>query len=60
MKNNDTLFIDLVNILSFVIGLQNLELNDNQIKQLEEHLNKQDEQYEKIIKLLEGGKNEGK
>lgn len=58
MKNNDTLFIDLVNILSFVIGLQNLELNDNQIKQLEEHLNKQDEQYEKIIKLLEEAKNE--
>lgn len=58
MKNNDTLFIDLVNILSFVIGLQNLELNDNQIKQLEEHLNKQDEQYEKILKLLEEAKNE--
>lgn len=58
MKNNDTLFIDLVNILSFVIGLQNLELNDNQIKQLEEHLNKQDKQYEKIIKLLEEAKNE--
>lgn len=58
MKNNDTLFIDLVNILSFVIGLQNLELNDSQIKQLEEHLNKQDKQYEKILKLLEEAKNE--
>lgn len=60
MKNNDTLLIDLVNILSFVIGIQNLELNDKQINQLEEHLKKQDEQYEKILKLLEGGKDEGK
>lgn len=45
--------IDLVNILSYLIGVQNLELNDKQISQLEEHLNKQDKQYEKIIQMLE-------
>lgn len=53
MKNNDTLLIDIVNILSFIIGLENINLNDTQIKQLEEHLNKQDKQYERIVELLE-------
>lgn len=53
MNDNKTLLIDLVNILSFAIGIQNLELNDKQIQQIEHHLKKQDEQYEKIIKLLE-------
>lgn len=52
---NNNYVIDLVNILSYLIGVQNLELNDKQIKELQEHLNKQDEQYEKIIELLEGG-----
>lgn len=54
MKNNENNYlIDLINILSFIIGVQNLSLNDKQISQLEEHLNKQDKQYEKIIELLE-------
>lgn len=51
--------IDLVNILSYLIGIQNLELNDKQINQIENHLKNQDEQYKKIIELLEtlkGGK----
>lgn len=56
---NDTLLIDLVNILSFAIGIQNLELNNEQVQQIEHHLKKQDEQYEKIIKLLEVLKIEG-
>ena len=45
--------IDLVNVLSFAVGLQNIELNNKQIADLQEHLNNQDKQYEKIIKLLE-------
>jgi len=45
--------IDLINVLSYLIGVENLQINDAQIKQLEEHLRKQDEQYERIIKLLE-------
>lgn len=53
-QNNDYLF-NLINILSFLIGVQNLELNDKQIQELQEHLNKQDKQYEKIIELLEKG-----
>lgn len=51
---NEYLF-DLINILSFVIGVQNLKLNDEQIQQLENHLNKQDEQYAEIIRLLKEG-----
>ena len=53
MNDNKTLLIDLVNILSFAIGIQNLELNDKQIQQIEHHLEIQDEQYKKIIELLE-------
>lgn len=53
MKTNEQIIIDLINILSFLIGVQNMELNDKQINDLQEHLNKQDEQYEKIIRLLE-------
>lgn len=53
---NENLLIDLVNILSFAIGIQNLDLNDKQINQIEEHLAKQDRQYEEIIKLLESMK----
>lgn len=52
-KEDKTLFIDLINILSFLIGIQNLSMNEDQINQLEEHLSKQDAQYEKIIQLLE-------
>lgn len=53
-------FLDIISILSFIIGLENLQENRQQsesqeqiIKSIEEHLKKQDEQYEKIIKLLE-------
>lgn len=54
MKNeNNAWLFDLINLLSFYIGVENLGKNDEQISQLEEHLAKQDEQYEKIIKLLE-------
>lgn len=55
MNNNDntTFLINLVNVLSFAVGLQNLDMNDKQVTALENHLQKQDEQYEKIIKLLE-------
>ena len=53
-------FLDIIAILSFIIGLDNLQENRQQsqnqeqiIKSIEEHLKMQDEQYEKIIKLLE-------
>ena len=52
--DNDYLF-NLINILSFIIGVENLNLNDKQIEKLENHLNKQDKQYEEIIRLLKEG-----
>ena len=52
--------LDIIAIVSFIIGLENLQENRQQsktqeqiIKSIEEHLKRQDEQYEKIIKLLE-------
>ena len=53
-RNNGYLF-DLINILSFIIGIENLKLNDKQIEKLESHLSKQDKQYEEIIRLLKEG-----
>ena len=53
-NNNDYLF-NLINILSFIIGVENLNLNDKQIEKLESHLSKQDKQYEEIVKLLKEG-----
>ena len=53
-------FIDIISVLSFIIGLQNLELNEKQVNALDTHLKEQDEnqlaliiqQNEEIIKLL--------
>ena len=54
MDNNpyNKFIIDLVNVLSFAVGLQNIELNNKQIADLQKHLNKQDEQYDKILEEL--------
>ena len=61
MANNDKdLLINLINLLSFAIGIQNLDINEKQITQLENHLKKQDEQYERIIELLEQGGTNGR
>ena len=47
---NEFEFLDILTILSFVIGLQNLELNEKQVNSLEQHLSKQDsELLAKII-----------
>ena len=43
MDNRNTEYvalIDLINILSFLIGVQNLSLNDKQVQQIEDHLKK--------------------
>lgn len=60
MKNQDNLLIDLINIFSFAIGIENLRINDEQIKELQEHLSKQDKQYERIINLLERSVEDGR
>lgn len=54
-ENNNEYLFNLINILSFIIGIQNLVLNDKQIEDLENHLRKQDEQYDEIIRLLKEG-----
>ena len=54
-ENNNEYLFNLINILSFIIGVENLNLNDKQIEKLENHLNKQDKQYEEIVKLLKEG-----
>ena len=58
-------FIDAISILSFIVGLENLELNEKQINNLDTHLSRQDNdllakiiaQNEEIIKLLKEIKN---
>ena len=55
MNTENEYLFNLINILSFIIGIENLNLNDKQIEKLESHLNKQDKQYEKIIQLLKEG-----
>ena len=64
---SDLSFLDIISILSFIIGVENLNLNEQQAKALDEHLKNQDsilieeqnamlkkiiEQNEEIIKLL--------
>ena len=53
-------FLDWISVLSFIIGLMNLDLNEKQVGNLERHLSNQDEnllkkiieQNEEIISLL--------
>lgn len=47
---NNISFLDLLTILSFIIGIQNLELNIEQSQQIDQHLSQQDEEMlSKII-----------
>lgn len=55
MNTDNEYLFNLINILSFIIGVENLNLNDKQIEKLENHLSKQDKQYEEIIRLLKEG-----
>lgn len=55
MNTENEYLFNLINILSFIIGVENLNLNDKQIEKLESHLSKQDKQYEEIIRLLKEG-----
>lgn len=58
VENGEIDFLDTISILSFVIGLMNLDLNQKQVDNLEQHLSMQDEkllkksieQNEQIIK----------
>ena len=70
MSNNEQLsFIDLLSILSFCIGVMNLDLNvsaediDNQtqtlLNEIHAHLEKQDTQLKEILTKLENEYGEG-
>ena len=52
MNTENEYLLNLINILSFIIGIENLNLNDKQIEKLESHLSKQDKQNEEILTLL--------
>ena len=52
MNTDNEYLFNLINILSFIIGIENLNLNDKQIEKLESHLSKQDKQNEEILTLL--------
>ena len=41
---NNLSFLDIITILSFIIGIENLDLNIQQSNQIDQHLSKQDEQ----------------
>ena len=53
--------IEWISFFSFLVGIENLELNEKQIDNLEQHLSKQDaellstiiKQNEQIIQMLE-------
>lgn len=49
--------IDWINVLSYVLAVENLKSNEEQIKALEDHLSKQDKQYEEILNLLKEKQN---
>lgn len=70
MSNNEQLsFIDLLSILSFCIGVMNLDLNvsaediDNQtqtiLKEIHTHLEEQDNKIQEILHRLENEYGEG-
>ena len=41
-EDGELSFLDVLSILSFIIGLENLSLNQQQVNSLEAHLSKQD------------------
>jgi succinate dehydrogenase flavin-adding protein (antitoxin of CptAB toxin-antitoxin module) len=43
-------FLDLISILSFVIGVENLALNQQQVSSLDEHLSRQDNDL--LLKII--------
>ena len=71
MSNNDLNIgiIDIISIMSFIIGVKNYDENVNQstmdktvtsaVRDIHNHLEAQDIRIDKIIEMLEVGKNDG-
>ena len=70
-ENQQFGFLDILAIASFILAIKNLQLNNEQVEGLQEHLKKQDgvleleqnnmlkeiiQQNEEIIRLLKGRK----
>ena len=49
-------FLDVLSILSFFIGVQNLDMN---VEDIHIHLQKQDEKIDHIIEVIENDKDKG-
>ena len=53
---NELDFLDIISILSFIVGIKNLDLNEQQVHGLSKHLDKQDvilvEQQNKMLKTI--------
>lgn len=61
--NGEITFLDAIGIMSFLIGVQNLDLNITQddmqyvLADIHSHLQQQDEKLDRILKELEDLKN---
>lgn len=61
--NGEITFLDILGIMSFLIGVQNLDLNITQddmqyvLSDVHKHLQQQDEKIDKILEELEELKN---
>lgn len=61
--NGEITFLDIIGIMSFLIGVQNLDLNITQddmqyvLSDIHNHLQEQDEKIDKILEELEELKN---
>lgn len=61
--NGEITFLDIIGIMSFLIGVQNLDLNITQddmqyvLSDIHNHLQKQDDKIDKILEELEDLKN---
>lgn len=61
--NGEITFLDTIGIMSFLIGVQNLDLNITQddmqyvLADIHRHLQQQDEKLDRILKELEDLKN---
>ena len=57
--NGEYTFLDILSLINFMIGLQNLDLNVDQqdlegvVREIHSHLEMQDQKIDYILKLLE-------
>ncbi len=57
MSSTSARFLDIITVLSFVVSLENLSLNEQQVNSLDQHLREQDrvltdEQNSMLVEIL--------